>query len=152
MGAEAGGRPATGAAMTLLDANVLVYAINVNALQHAASRAVLQAALDGHLLCVLFPQVLLEFFAVVTSARRVQRPLAPEAAWQQVAALRAGLPVLGFTPDILTALDGLVRARRPRWKHDERNLVIGRWTREWPKRGRPRRDLPPTETVWPDAA
>jgi hypothetical protein len=53
---------------------------------------------------------------------------------------------------VVAGVDPLVRASRPRWKHDERNLVIGRWAREWPKRGRPRRDLPPAETVWPDAA
>jgi hypothetical protein len=53
---------------------------------------------------------------------------------------------------IVAGLDPLVRGRRPRWKFDERNLAVGRWTREWPKRGRPRRDAPPAETAWPDAA
>jgi len=53
---------------------------------------------------------------------------------------------------IVAGLDPLVHARRPRWKHDERNEVISRWTREWPKRGRPRYDAPPAETAWPDAA
>ena len=53
---------------------------------------------------------------------------------------------------IIAGLDPLVLARRPRWKHDERNEVISRWTREWPKRGRPRYDAPPAETAWPDAA
>ena len=38
---------------------------------------------------------------------------------------------------ITAGLDPLVHARRPRWKHDERNAVITRWTRAWPKRGRP---------------
>ena len=49
-------------------------------------------------------------------------------------------------------LDPLVRERRPRWKYDERNVSIERWTREWPKRGRPRSDAPPAEVAWPDAA
>ncbi len=53
---------------------------------------------------------------------------------------------------IIAGLDPLVHARRPRWKHDERNLVINRWTRDWPKRGRPRNDAPPAKTAWPDAA
>ena len=48
---------------------------------------------------------------------------------------------------ILAGLD-----RRPRWKHDEQNQIINRWTRDWPKRGRPRYDAPPAETAWPDAA
>jgi hypothetical protein len=53
---------------------------------------------------------------------------------------------------IVAGLDPLVRERRPRWKHDERNVSIERWTREWPKRGRPRSDAPPAEVGWPDAA
>jgi hypothetical protein len=53
---------------------------------------------------------------------------------------------------IVAGLDPFVHARRPRWKHDDRNAVINRWTREWPKRGRPRHDAPPAETAWPDAA
>jgi len=53
---------------------------------------------------------------------------------------------------ILAGLDPLVRAHRPRWKFDEQNRVVARWTRDWPKRGRPTRDTPPAETSWPDAA
>lgn len=53
---------------------------------------------------------------------------------------------------IVAGLDPLARARRPRWKYDERNLTIDRWTREWPKAGRPRRAAPPAEIAWPDAA
>ena len=53
---------------------------------------------------------------------------------------------------IVAGVDPFVHARRPRWKHDERNMIINRWTREWPKRGRPRYDAPPAETAWPDAA
>ena len=53
---------------------------------------------------------------------------------------------------IIAGLDPLVHAWRPRWKHDERNLVINRWTRDWPKPGRPRNDAPPAKTAWPDAA
>lgn len=53
---------------------------------------------------------------------------------------------------IVAGLDPLARERRPRWKYDARSVSIERWTREWPKRGRPRRDAPPAETAWPDAA
>ena len=53
---------------------------------------------------------------------------------------------------ILAGLDPLVRGHLPRWKFDEQNLVVARWTRDWPKRGRPRADVPPAKTAWPDAA
>ena len=99
--------------MTLLDANVLVYAVNADAPQQSASRAVLQAAMLGRLLGVLVPQVLLEFFAVITNARRVQHPLPPEVAWSQVTLLRTSLPVLPIAPASLDVLDALVRDQRP---------------------------------------
>jgi hypothetical protein len=53
---------------------------------------------------------------------------------------------------VIAGLDPLARAPRPRWRFDEQNLVVARWTRDWPKRGRPKRDTPPAETAWPDAA
>jgi hypothetical protein len=52
---------------------------------------------------------------------------------------------------ILGGLDPLVRRQRPRWKFDEQNLVVARWTRDWPKAGRPRSDAP-GEIAWPDVA
>ena len=53
---------------------------------------------------------------------------------------------------ILAGLDPLVRSPRPRWKFDEQNRVVARWTRDWPKAGRPRADAPSAEISWPDAA
>jgi hypothetical protein len=54
---------------------------------------------------------------------------------------------------LVAGRDPLVKAgRRPRWKYDERNVTAARWAREWPKSGRPRRRLPPSEIDWPDAA
>ena len=99
--------------MMLLDANVLVYAVNADSPQHVASRGVVDAALDGQVPGVLVPQVLLEFLAVVTHPHRVRRPLDPIRAWEQVATLRAGLPVLEVRPAALTVLGELVMARRP---------------------------------------
>lgn len=96
----------------LLDANILVYAVDALAPQHTASHAVVQAALGDGVPGVLVPQVLLEFFAVVTSPRRVRQPLDPVRAWRQVEALRAGLPVLNVQPTALTALGELVSERR----------------------------------------
>jgi len=53
---------------------------------------------------------------------------------------------------ILAGRDPLNRNGLPRWKHHERNRVAARWSRQWPKSGRPRREDPPETTVWPDAA
>ncbi len=66
--------------MILPDANVLVYALNEDAVEHRDSRAVVDAALEGVLPRVLVPQVLVEAYAVLTDARRVRKPLEPEVA------------------------------------------------------------------------
>jgi hypothetical protein len=53
---------------------------------------------------------------------------------------------------ILAGLDPLVRRSLPRWKFDEQNLVVARWTRNWPKAGKPRQDAPPADVSFIDAA
>jgi hypothetical protein len=53
---------------------------------------------------------------------------------------------------IVAGVDPLVRSRVPRWKYSEQSVAVARWQKEWPKRGRPRRDAPPPAIAWPDAA
>jgi hypothetical protein len=53
---------------------------------------------------------------------------------------------------ILAGLDPLVRQSVPRWKFHEQNLVVARWTRDWPKAGKPRQAVPPVDVSWIDAA
>lgn len=60
----------------LVDINVLVYSASRSALQHQASRALLESEIR---LCVA-PQVLAEFYAVVTNPRRVTVPFNPSEA------------------------------------------------------------------------
>jgi toxin-antitoxin system PIN domain toxin len=97
----------------LLDTNVLVYAINADAPKHETSHSLVETAVAGGVAAVLVPQVLLEFLAVVTSARRVSRPLDTRRAWEHVAALRSRLPVLDVKPAALTVFGELITSRRP---------------------------------------
>jgi predicted nucleic acid-binding protein len=90
-----------------------VYATAADAPQHPASLAVVEAGLDGRLPAVLVPQVLLEFMAVVTHPRRVEHPLDPQTAWQQVIALQVRLPVLELRPAALAVFGELVLVQRP---------------------------------------
>lgn len=98
--------------MILLDTNVLGYAVNADVPQHRASHAAVQAALDGRIPAVLFPQILLEFFAIITHPRRVLAPLDPVRAWETTARLSSGISVLD-PPATLTALGEVIRAIRP---------------------------------------
>ena len=80
--------------MILLDTNVLVYALDEESPHHHPSRAIVEGALKRQLPGVLLPQILLEFYAVITHPRRVRRPLDSKQAWHEVEQLRLGLPVL----------------------------------------------------------
>jgi len=55
----------------VLDANVLVYAVNADAPQHSASRALLEQARDPSTTLYVTSQILCEFYSVITNPRRV---------------------------------------------------------------------------------
>jgi predicted nucleic acid-binding protein len=61
--------------LALLDANILVYNHQALSQFHGASRALLERGLRGELRLCVCPQVLLEFFAVITNPRKVTRPI-----------------------------------------------------------------------------
>ncbi|MGH7868715.1 MAG: type II toxin-antitoxin system VapC family toxin [Candidatus Dormibacteraceae bacterium] len=56
--------------MILLDANVLVYASDSAAPQHANCYQLLQRSMAGEIPAILVPQVLMECYSVITSPRR----------------------------------------------------------------------------------
>lgn len=79
--------------MILLDTNVLVYAVDTSAAIHAPCHAVVDRAMSGRIDAVIVPQVLMEFYAVVTSPRRVRSPLSPNDGALQVADWRRTIAV-----------------------------------------------------------
>jgi predicted nucleic acid-binding protein len=78
----------------IVDANVLVYAMDADAPQHSASRALLDAARDSSATLYVTSQILCEFYSIVTNARRVPRPRSADDALHAVAAMLAFLHVL----------------------------------------------------------
>ncbi|HUI54736.1 MAG TPA: PIN domain-containing protein [Bryobacteraceae bacterium] len=78
----------------LVDANVLVYAMDADAPQHAASRALLDAARHPSATLYVTSQVLCEFYPIVTSARRVAKPRSPADAIEAISSLLAFLHLL----------------------------------------------------------
>lgn len=97
--------------MVLTDSNIVVYAADADTPQHESSDRVMQAGADGLIPVVLVPQVLLEFFNVITDGRRTPQPLSPSAAWQHIDALRGSYPVLQVRGEALDLLGG--PCRRP---------------------------------------
>lgn len=81
--------------LSVIDTNVLVYAVDSESPFHAASKALLDSAVnDGTGLCVT-SQIVAEFCAVVTDRRRVRNPLDPATASSIVRKL-VGLPGMSF--------------------------------------------------------
>jgi|WetSurMetagenome_2_1015567.scaffolds.fasta_scaffold527716_1 uncharacterized protein len=78
----------------LLDTNVLVYAMNKDAPNHDACRALLDRALAQEIQVCVAPQVLFEYFAVVTSPRQMTIPLSAADAASDIECLRRAFPVV----------------------------------------------------------
>lgn len=68
----------------LFDSNVLIYNQNINAPLHQQSRNYHEKVLVGEINGVISPQNITEFFAVITSPRRITKPLSPDKALVQI--------------------------------------------------------------------
>jgi len=80
----------------VLDTNVLVYALDVDAPQHAASRALLEAASDPSVTLYVTSQILCELYSIITNPRRVAVPSSSTEALGTIADILAhpGIQVL----------------------------------------------------------
>lgn len=68
----------------LVDANVLVYAINENADHHKAALKFVESGLNGKISMCFTPQVFSEFFATVTNPKRIAAVLSHENALSEI--------------------------------------------------------------------
>ncbi len=59
----------------LLDTNILVHAYNKSSPHQQTASDIIKKAMNGEIQAYLTPQVLYEFFAVVTSSKRVEHPI-----------------------------------------------------------------------------
>jgi predicted nucleic acid-binding protein len=90
----------------LVDANVLVYALDVDAQHHEASRTLLEAAQCGQPATLyVTSQILCEFYSIVTNARRVKKPRSSADALTAISSMLGFLRVL---PIPASAVDELV--------------------------------------------
>ena len=96
----------------IVDANVLVYAFDAKAPQHASSRALLDEARRGATTLYVTSQVLCEFYSIVTNARRVVKPRTSGEAFTAISDMLGFLRVLPFPVAAVDELMALLR-RRP---------------------------------------
>lgn len=70
--------------LTGLDTNIFVFADDPLSPHHNQAKSILENALKGALRACISPQILAEYFAVITSKRQVQHPLTVEEAKNRV--------------------------------------------------------------------
>jgi predicted nucleic acid-binding protein len=92
----------------LLDTNVLVYATYERSDQHAASKSLVDAVIEGRVAGAIVPQILVEFIAATTGpAIQEQLPLADAVA--QVSAFRSQLRTIDPPPSAIDELFDILR-------------------------------------------
>lgn len=74
----------------LLDTNLLIYATYEDSPHYAMARELMDRAERRDFVACLAPQVLMEFYGVVTNPRRVRRALSPVEATREVEAYLGG--------------------------------------------------------------
>lgn len=96
--------------MILFDANVLIHAHAIHSSFHEAAKRLRDQAASGEVEACLTPQVLCEFFAVVTNERLFHPALSPEQAGHQVGVywtqsrFQKFVPTEGTIPRLLALL------------------------------------------------
>ena len=95
----------------IVDANVLAYATNADVPNHAASRALLDAARDPSVTLYVTSQILCEFYSVITNPRRVAAPSSSAEALRIISALLV-LPGIHILPSPASAVTALIELLR----------------------------------------
>ena len=95
-----------------IDTNVLVYALDADAPQHAAARTLLEPARDTGATLFVTSQILCEFYSIVTNPRRVPKPRSATEAVAALVSLLAFLHVMPVPAHAAERLLDLLR-RRP---------------------------------------
>lgn len=98
----------------VVDANVLIYALNGDSPHHAASRTLVSAAKDPAVTLYVTSQILCETYSLITNPKRMDVPTAPADAVAIILALLAwpGLRVLPAPASVVNRLFELLK-RRP---------------------------------------
>ncbi len=119
--------------MQVVDANVLLYAVNADARHHRSARHWLDAALNGTETVGFSWVVVLAFLRLSTNASLFPRPLDPEDAFDVVEAWLGQPPavVLQPTPRHAGLLRGLTQSTRPGSQPGERRAYGHTGPRTW---------------------
>jgi predicted nucleic acid-binding protein len=96
--------------LALLDTNILVYAADETSAFHVPAKEIRDRGVQGDIPVAVSPQILFEFFAVITNPRRVTQPRSPQEAREEMekylhaAAVHKIYPGEDITERVLTLL------------------------------------------------
>ena len=105
--------------LAMLDTNILVYAADEMSEFHARSKEVRDRGMQGEIPVAVSPQILFEFFAVVTNPRRVTEPRSPQEAREEMEKYLAATAIRKIHPGddiirrVLTLLEQHPQIARP---------------------------------------
>lgn len=83
----------------LLDTNVLVYAADESSPFHEVSKGLRDRGLEGRISLCIFPQILSEFYAIITDSKRVSNPRNQEEAVGEIEKYLNAKHLLKFYPE-----------------------------------------------------
>jgi predicted nucleic acid-binding protein len=89
----------TASDLAMLDSNVLVYASQKESRFYQSSKAIRDKGLSGEIPVCVCPQVLFEFFAVITNSGRATRSVAPQDATIEIEKYLKIAKILKIYPD-----------------------------------------------------
>ena len=97
--------------MVLLDTNILVYAANKDCEFHEIAVKTRNRVINGELQGCVSLQNLVEFYSVITSPKRIEKPLTPEVSLGEIDKYVKSENILkvGFSETALNILGNLVR-------------------------------------------
>ena len=97
--------------LALLDTTILVYAADESSEFHASSKLLRDQGVQGDIPVAVSPQILFEFFAVITNPRRVTQPRFPEEAHEEMEKYLQSPAILKIYPgeDILNRVIALLQ-------------------------------------------
>ena len=99
--------------LALLDTNILVYGLNVDAPEYEVARQLRDRVMRGEVPGCLSAQVLTELLAVQTDPRRVQNPLSPAQVCAEVSKyLSTSVRVIHRQPETMRVLLEIVERER----------------------------------------
>lgn len=111
--------------LAVLDTNILVYAADETAAFHVPSKAIRDRGVQGDLPVAVSPQILFEFFAVITNPRRVHQPRSPEEARaEMVKYVRSAIRKIYPGTDILDRVFTLLEQHPDVSRQDIFDLVL----------------------------